>query len=111
MKFVGRALFSRAASIIALSLFVGLFVTPLHAALTIEIIGAGSNQIPIAIVPFRSEDGLAQKVTPIVASDLTRSGLFRMVDPGGVNPPPHDPQDVNYGTWRARGSDAVVIGS
>src|SRR4029434_8709121 len=22
-----------------------------------------------------------------------------------------DPQDINYGTWRARGADAVVIGS
>ncbi|HKA39801.1 MAG TPA: Tol-Pal system beta propeller repeat protein TolB, partial [Burkholderiales bacterium] len=25
--------------------------------------------------------------------------------------PPHEPQDVNYATWRARGAEAVVIGT
>jgi TolB protein len=82
-----------------------------HAALTIEIIGTGANQFPIAIVPFRAEAGLAQAVTPVIAADLTRSGVFRMVDAGGLNPPPYEPQDVNYATWRARGADTVVIGS
>ena len=89
----------------------GFFLTPVHAALTIEIIGAGGNQIPIAIVPFRTEEGLSQKITPVVNTDLSRSGLFKLVDAGGLNPPPYEPQDVNYGTWRARGADAVVIGS
>ena len=82
-----------------------------RAALTIEIIGTGSEQFPVAIAPFRAEGGLAQPVTPVVAADLVRSGLFRMVDAGGINPVPHEPQDVNYATWRARGVDAVVIGS
>ena len=82
-----------------------------HAALTIEIIGTGANQFPIAIVPFRAEAGLAQAVTPVIAADLARSGVFRMVDAGGLNPPPYEPQDVNYATWRARGADTVVIGS
>src|SRR5688572_21421395 len=80
-------------------------------ALTIEIIGAGANQVPIAIVPFRAEGGIPQPVTPVVAADLQRSGLFRMVDAGGLNPPPHEPQDVNYETWRTRGAEALVIGS
>ena len=81
------------------------------AAMTIEIVGAGANQIPVAIVPFRAEDGLAQKLTPVVAADLTRSGLFRMVDPGGMNPVPYEPEQLNYGQWKARGAEAVVIGS
>lgn len=85
--------------------------TPVRAALTIEIIGSGANQIPIAIVPFRAEDGLAQKITPVVMADLARSGLFRAVDAGGLVPVPHEPEDVNYPQWRARGADAVVIGS
>jgi TolB protein len=88
-----------------------LFAFPAFAALTIEIVGSGANQFPIAIVPFQAEEGLAQKVTPVVAADLTRSGQFKTVDAGGVTPPPSDPQQVNYGTWRARGADAVVIGS
>lgn len=81
------------------------------AALTIEIIGTGANQFPVAVVPFRAEDGLAQKITPVVAADLARSGLFRMIDAGGINPVPHEPEQVNHGQWRARGAEAVVIGS
>ena len=81
------------------------------AAMTIEIVGAGANQIPVAIVPFRAEDGLAQKLTPVVAADLARSGLFRMVDLGGMNPVPYEPEQLNYGQWKARGAEAVVIGS
>jgi len=84
---------------------------PAGAALTVEIIGSGANQIPIAIAPFRAEDGMAQKITPVVAADLARSGLFRMVDAGGVVPVPYEPADVNYPVWRARGAEALVIGS
>jgi TolB protein len=90
-----------------------LLLAPLPAAravLTIEIIGSGGTQYPIAIVPFRAEGGLPQQISPIVAADLTRSGVFKTVDAGGVNPP-HEPQDVNYATWRARGAEAVVIGT
>jgi TolB protein len=90
----------------------GLFFTSSAlAALTIEIIGTGAKQIPVAIVPFRAEDGLSQKVTPVIGADLVRSGLIKLVDAGGLNPPPYEPQDINYGTWRTRGADAVVIGS
>ncbi|MCW5605232.1 MAG: PD40 domain-containing protein, partial [Burkholderiales bacterium] len=84
---------------------------PAHAALTIEITGAGASQIPVAIVPFRAEEGLAQRITPVVEANLARSGLFRAVDAGGMNPVPHEPEQVNYAQWRARGADAVVIGS
>jgi len=82
-----------------------------RAAVTIETIGAGSNQFPIAIASFRSEAGLPQPLTPVITADLARSGVFRAVDAGGLNPPPYEPQDVNYATWRARGADALVIGS
>ncbi len=82
-----------------------------RAAVTIETVGFGSNQLPVAIVPFRAEAGLGQPLTPVIAADLARSGLFKTVDAGGLNPPPHEPQDINYGTWRARGAEAVVIGT
>lgn len=81
-----------------------------RAALTIEIIGAGATQIPIAVAPFRAEDALAQRITPVVAADLARSGLFSIVDSGGVTPVPVDPADVDYAQWRARGAEALVIG-
>jgi TolB protein len=92
-------------------LFLALFATSAVAQLRIEVIGGGATQIPIAILPFRAEDALAQKLTPVIAANLARSGLFRLVDAGGVAPVPHEPEQVNYPQWRARGADAVVIGA
>jgi TolB protein len=80
-----------------------------HAALTIEIIGAGANQIPIAIAPFGAENGAS--VTPVIAADLTRSGMFKTIDPGGIVPMPSEPEQVNYAQWKSRGAEALVIGS
>jgi TolB protein len=80
-------------------------------ALTIEIVGSGATQFPIAVVSFRAEESLAQRISPVVAADLARSGLFRLIDAGGMNPVPHEPAQLNYEQWRARGADAVVIGS
>jgi TolB protein len=98
-----------------LSFFVFLLLAVLpslpQAALTIETVGVGTTQFPIAIAPFRAEAGTPQPLSPVIAADLARSGVFKLVDAGGVNPPPYEPQDLNYGTWRARGADAVVIGS
>jgi TolB protein len=84
---------------------------PASAVLTIEIIGTGTSQFPIAIVPFRAEAGLSQPIAPVITADLARSGVFKLVDAGGLNPVPYEPQDVNYGTWRGRGAEAVVIGT
>ncbi|MDD5330097.1 MAG: Tol-Pal system beta propeller repeat protein TolB [Sulfuricella sp.] len=81
-----------------------------HAALTIEIVGSGANQIPVAIVPFAGESTLMQAVTPVVAADLQRSGLFKMID-AAAQPQPHEPAEVNYPDWRTRGADALAIGS
>jgi TolB protein len=82
-----------------------------YAQLKIEITGFGSNQLPIAIVPLKGEEALPQKVTDIVISDLYRSGFFKIIDSGGVNPLPSEPADVQFPAWKTRGADAVVIGS
>jgi TolB protein len=82
-----------------------------HSQLRIDIIGGGANQVPIAIAPFRGEETLPQKVTAVVIADLVRSGLFRIVDSGGLTAIPAEPADVQYPAWTARGADALVIGS
>ncbi len=82
-----------------------------HAQLTIEIIGGGATTIPIAIVPFAGESNYPLGISGIVGADLSRSGLFRLVDPGGVVPRPARAEDVRYGDWTGRGADAVVVGS
>jgi TolB protein len=79
------------------------------AALSIEIIGAGEHQIPVAIVPFGGDDKLALSINAVIVGDLQRSGLFRMVDPIGKSP--HQLADVSYPDWQVRGADALVIGS
>ncbi|HSF48431.1 MAG TPA: Tol-Pal system beta propeller repeat protein TolB [Burkholderiales bacterium] len=91
-------------------LFLLLLATPAsQAALTIEIIGGGATQIPIAIVPFKNESGLPQPLTPVIGADLQRSGLFRLVANGGANP--SEPNEVSYSDWSNRGAEALVIGS
>ena len=84
---------------------------PAAAALTIQIIGTGGDkQIPVAITPLPGETKLPHQISEIVAADLTRSGLFRIVDAGGITPP-MEPGDIRYGDWTSRGADALVIGT
>ena len=45
------------------------------------------------------------------APTSTRSGLFKLVDPTGVVPRPARIEDVQAAAWRAKGADAVVVGS
>jgi TolB protein len=80
---------------------------PVQAALDIEITGAGEHQIPISIVPFAGEEKLTQQISAVIANDLKRSGLFRLVEPGAKAP--HEIRDVVYADWAE--ADALTIGS
>ncbi|MEO7762126.1 MAG: Tol-Pal system beta propeller repeat protein TolB [Casimicrobiaceae bacterium] len=82
---------------------------PAFSQLTIEIIGGGATQTPIAIVPFAGESDYSLGITGIVAADLQRSGLFRLVESNGSRPA--SPQEVRYSDYRSRGAEAIVIGS
>jgi TolB protein len=79
------------------------------AEMTIEIIGAGEYQVPAAIVPFGGDPKLAQTIRDVVTGDLSRSGLFRMVEPEGASP--HEPSEVSYPDWQTRGAEALAIGA
>src|SRR5450432_2008058 len=73
-----------------------------RAQLTIEIVGGGATTVPIAIVPFAGEGAYPLSITAIVGADLARSGLFKLVDAGGVVPRPSRTQEVRYGDWTSR---------
>ncbi len=98
---------ARDAILVAIALLAAL---PAHAQLTIEIIGGGATQTPIAIVPFAGEAAYPLGITGVVGADLQRSGLFKLVD-AGVAARPANPLDVRYPEFRARGAEAIVVGS
>ena len=80
-----------------------------EAQLKFEIQGAGAGQIPIAIANFTVNASLPQDLSQIVRDDLARSGFFKNVDAGSA--PLSDTAIVNFGEWKGRGADAVVVGS
>jgi TolB protein len=83
------------------------FTAPARAALNIEIIGAGENQIPLSLAPLGGDPVLAKNILDVVSADLARSSLFRLIDP--VNKAPHEPGEVVYADWA--GVNALAIGS
>ena len=79
-----------------------------RAQLTVEITGAGSNRLPVAIADFTGERIVAQALASVVRADLERSGLFRLVDAGGALA---DSATPPFEDLKARGADAVAGGS
>ncbi|HEV3010451.1 MAG TPA: hypothetical protein VGX52_15595, partial [Burkholderiales bacterium] len=77
--------------------------------LEIEIHGPGVQRTPIAIVPFTGEASVGTTLTAIVRADLERSGLFRGLEVPPLSPHPNENSPVNYGEWRSRLADAVVL--
>jgi len=81
-----------------------------RAAMEIQVVGGAANKIAVAMVPFQGAPGQpVPALTQIAGDDLERSGQFRRVDVGGT-PQPVAPAQVNYGVWRNKGADALVIG-
>jgi TolB protein len=98
-----KQLFLRGIVIIGL-----VFATASHAQLRVEISGVGANQIPIAIAGFAGEAIAPEQITRIIKNDLARSGMFRIIETSDVMA---DTSPVNFNDWKARGADALVIGS
>jgi TolB protein len=93
-------------------LFLGALALALraHAQLEIDITTSGGRQIPIAVMPLKGESAQPQSVSEVVAADLARTGLFRLVNTVGVSPLPTEPSEVNFADWTARTAEALVIG-
>ena len=79
---------------------------PAAAVLDIEVTGAGEHQVPISIVPFEGEEVLDQRISEVVANDLKRTGLFKLVSPAGKAP--HDTKEVKFAEWSQ--IEALTIG-
>jgi TolB protein len=84
-------------------------VVPAFAQFRVEVSGVGLTQLPIALVPFKGQDGAPQKISNIVQADLERSGQFRGVDASGQAMDEASRPDLTL--WRQRSADSLVAGS
>jgi TolB protein len=81
-----------------------------NAALDIEISGGSAQQIPIAVVPFGGAD-TKENIGEIVAADLKRSGLFRVLETRGMANLPTTAAQIKYAEWVALQAQAVTVGN
>lgn len=81
-----------------------------RAQLVIDVTTSAGKQVPVAILPFANEDGAPQNITPVVSGNLARTGLFRIVNLGGITRLPTEPSEINFDDWTARSTEALVIG-
>ncbi len=82
-----------------------------QADITLEIVTQGAHQIPVVILPFANESAGDKALSPIVRADLTRSGLFSVLDASDVKPAPSDVEEVHWEDWRNRHADYLVVGN
>ncbi len=87
-----------------------LITAPARAQLTINVETSSGRQVPIAIAPFALEAGAPQNITPLIADNLARSGMFRIVNTVGISNLPTEPSQVNFVDWSSRATEALVIG-
>lgn len=82
--------------------------TATQAQIKVEIAGVGSNQIPVAVAAFADESIAPAQVSAIIRADLERSGVFKVIDAGQVI---SDSASVDLAAFKAKGADALVVGS
>ena len=82
-----------------------------NAALEIEISGGGAQQIPIAVLPFGGAANTKEAINEIVAADLNRSGLFRILETRGMANLPTNSSQLKYAEWTALQAQAVTVGN
>lgn len=83
-----------------------------NAALEIEISGGGAQQIPVAILPFAEPAGIPSKdsLHEIIAADLKRSGMFRVLETRGMANLPTAASQIKYAEWNALQAQAMTVG-
>lgn len=79
-----------------------------EAQVVVNVSGAETRPKPMAIVPFVQDPGV--KMDFIIASDLSKTGLFSLLPPNAYSMRPQSPNQVVYGDFQRVGADYVVIG-
>jgi TolB protein len=81
-----------------------------RAQLTIDIVGVGAQQIPVAVAGFAGADAQALQVSAVIEADLARSGLIKTINSNGL-PKSGEMAAIPFSELKSRGADATVIGS
>ncbi len=98
----------------ALGLLMLLISKQIPAQLTIQITGGAEGALPIALVPFRVENGAAtppEELTAIIQDDLHRTGLLQPLPHKDLIARPSALEEVHFQNWRALGVDNLVVGA
>jgi len=88
-------------------------VTVKVCALDVEINRGIHASIPIAVLPFANDLGVAaghEKLSQIIASDLAASGQFRIVAANVGSDAPADVKQLNFKQWQQKGANDIVLG-
>ncbi len=81
-----------------------------QAQLTIDIVGVGAQQFPVAVAGFAGADPQAQQMSSVIEADLARSGLIKTINSAGL-PRSGELTAVPFPELKTRGADATVVGS
>lgn len=101
---LNRTLIARLFSIACLIFTVG----AAQAQLSVEISGAGGNQIPIAFPDLTGTPGLSKALSTVIRSDLENIGQFKLIEVAAGS---SESTPLNFAELRARGIDAIATGS
>ena len=93
-----------------------------QAQIEVKITGGNVESLPIAITDFVNEKGattrvgildeLGVNIARVIASDLTRSGLFSPINKDSfISSPTSAEVRPRFGDWRAIGSQALITGA
>ncbi|MCO6440335.1 MAG: Tol-Pal system beta propeller repeat protein TolB [Nitrococcus mobilis] len=91
-----------------------LVATQVPAQLTIQITGGAEGALPIALIPFRVENGAAdppEEIITIIRDDLYRTGLLQPLSRKDLIAQPATLEEVRFQNWRALGVDNLVVGA
>ncbi|MDA0238086.1 MAG: Tol-Pal system protein TolB, partial [Proteobacteria bacterium] len=81
------------------------------AQVEIEIIASEGKKIPITVLPFEGEGDQAKRISEIILSDLTKTGIFAIqsVDSSWSRLKLDD--DADYTNWASRAVQNLVVGN
>lgn len=84
-----------------------------NAELLVEITEGVDQPTNIAVVPFgwNSDSPLAEDISAIIANDLSRSGMFKLMNKENMLSSPATQDQIFFRDWRISGNDFMLIGS